>query len=48
MPNVLSLNEEQIKAIELEYKDWGLNDGDRFDGYLWRDIYGKPYVCHPG
>ena len=48
VPSASSLTEEQIREIELEHKEWGLSEGDRFDGYLWRDISGKPYTHHPG
>lgn len=41
------LTDQQIRDIEYDFKDSDLNDGDRHDGYLWRNILGKPYSTHP-
>lgn len=41
------LGEEAERAVQLRYQDWGLENGDFFDGFLFRSEHGDPYGEHP-
>lgn len=41
------LDEDKIRELQIQYQDWGLENGDFFDGFLFRNEYGDPYREHP-
>jgi len=41
------LTEEQIRELELEHRNWGLEDGVFFDGSRFRDAEGRSLKNHP-
>lgn len=51
LPNYRSesdLTEEKLREIQVEYQNWGLKEGQFFDGFLFRDEFGAPFAHHPG
>lgn len=41
------LTKKNIDSIQKEYCEWGLEDGDMYDGFLWRNAFGEIYKEHP-
>lgn len=41
------LSEIEIRELQNEYQDWGLTNGEFFDGALFRDQFGNPMNGHP-
>lgn len=41
------LSEERIRELEVAACDWGLVDGENFDGTIFRDAFGTPLRHHP-
>lgn len=41
------LDEDKMRELQVEYQEWGLENGDFFDGFLFRNEYGDPYKEHP-
>jgi hypothetical protein len=39
--------ETRIVELERENAEWGLENGDMFDGHIFRDVFGTPYRHHP-
>jgi hypothetical protein len=41
------LDEDKVRELQVYYQNWGLENGDFFDGYLFRNEFGDPYNGHP-
>ena len=41
------LDEDRVKELQVEYREWGLDNGEFFDGYLFRNEFGDPFKEHP-
>ena len=45
--NLNHLNPSEKEKIINDNAHKYLEEGDFYDGYLWRNVYGKPYPHHP-
>jgi hypothetical protein len=41
------IDEDKIRELQVEYQNWGLEEGEFFDGFLFRNQFGEPYEGHP-
>lgn len=41
------ITEEKERELQVEYQNWGLEEGEFFDGFLFRDQFGEPFEEHP-
>ena len=41
------VDNELQKKLEERYQNWGLENGQFYDGYLFRNEFGVPYAYHP-
>ena len=41
------ISDVQIRGLQHEYQDWGMTNGEFYDGALFRDQFGKPLAGHP-
>ena len=44
---ISEISDVQIRGLQHEYQDWGMTNGQFYDGALFRDQFGKPLAGHP-